>query len=128
LTFKHVSKSEWLTRLIGHPARSISGLELNQSGWVASSTTNNIEDTAASIGVDSEVDSVIASNVRVVVDVDCGNAVRGDRGRQIGKSEVADLNVAIVTDVRLDPGTSFTDDGPSDVVHCQQTVSTIAEE
>jgi hypothetical protein len=70
---------------------------------------------------------VIASNVGVVVNIDCGNAVRSDRGRQIGEGEVANLNVAIITDVGLDPGTSLTDDGPSDVVHCQQTVSTVAE-
>jgi hypothetical protein len=128
LTFKHISKSEWRTRLIGHPAGSIRGLELDQSGGVASSTTNNIEDATATIGVDSKVDSVITGNIGVVVDVDCRNAVRGDRGRQIGKGEVANLNVAIVADVWLDPGTSFTDDRPSDVVHCQQTVSTVAEE
>lgn len=71
---------------------------------------------------------MIASDVRVVVDIDCRNAIRGDRGRQIGKGEVANLNVAIVTDVGLDPGTSLTDDGPSDVVDCQQTVSTVAKE
>jgi len=114
--------------LIGDPARSIDSLELDQSGGVTSSTTNNIKNARTTIGIDFEVDSVIASDVRVVVDIDCSDAVRCNRGRQVGKGEIANLNFATVSDVGLDPGTSLADNGPSDVVHCQQTVSTIAEE
>jgi hypothetical protein len=117
-----------LARLIGHPGRPIDGLKLDEGGWIASGTANNIKQARATVGVDSEVDSVIAGNIRIVVDINSGDAVRVDRGRDFGKCEVANLNVSTVTDVGLNPRACFTDDRPSDVVHCQQTVSTIAEE
>lgn len=59
---------------------------------------------------------MITCNIRVIVDINSGNAVWTDCGRKIGEGEVTDLSVALVTDVGLDPRTSLADKRPCDVV------------
>lgn len=71
---------------------------------------------------------MIASDIRVVVDVNSGDTVWVDSGRNLGEGEIANLDATCVADVGLDPRTGLTDDRPSDVVYIQQAVSTIAEE
>lgn len=89
LTFKDISKGKRLARLVGHPARSINCLELDQGGWVASGTTNNIKQARTTIGVHLEVDSVIAGDIGIVVDIDSGDTVWVESGRNIGEGKVA---------------------------------------
>jgi hypothetical protein len=103
-------------------------LELDQSGRIATSTTNNIKQARTTVGIDSEVDSVIASDIRVIVDIDGGDAIRIDCGRDFRKGKEANLDRAIVTNVGLDPWTSLAHHRPSDVVYCQQAISTVTEE
>lgn len=71
---------------------------------------------------------MISSDVRIVVDIDSGNTVWTDCGWQIGEGEVTDLNVAVITDVGLNPRTGLANKRPCNIADGQQGVSAVAKQ